>query len=168
MEINHNGHAGDKYSHPDQYNPFLFRIKWQGNYIAGFSKISGLNQSTEPVTYREGGDHSTAGITPGQSPWPAISLERGISHDPEFIHWLNLVWDYPVSNAPKETLNDFRKDLVIEIINEAGQLIMSYNLFRCWPSAVQLLPDEGTGVVAIESVQLELEGWERHEAGVLE
>lgn len=149
----------------DPYKAFAFRVKWDGNYVAGVSKISALKRTTDPVLHREGGDPTHERKSPGMSKFDAVTLERGVTHDPEFEKWANLVHslEAPIS------LKNFRKDIVIDFFNEAGQLAISYRLFRCWPSEYQALPalDAGTAAVAIQTLKLENEGFER-DTGVVE
>lgn len=143
----------------DPYKAFMFRIKWDGRYVAGISKMSALRRTTEPVVHRDGGDPSHERKTPGKTKYEAVTLERGVTHDLDFESWANLVHslDSPIS------LRNFRKDTTVDVFNEAGQLAISYKLLRCWPSEFQALPalDAGTVGVAIETLKLELEGWER-------
>src|SRR5262249_17520148 len=92
----------------------------------------------------------------------AITLERGVTHDLEFEQWANKVWDYGSSSA-EVSLADFRKDIIIDLFNEAGQKVISYNVYRCWVSEYQALPDldANAGAVAIQHIKLENEGWVR-------
>jgi len=145
----------------DPYKNFKFRLKWDGTYIAGVSKISGLKRTTEVVEYREGGQPSAGHKAPGRTSLSPITLERGLTHDTAFEDWANRVWKFGAT--PEIALADFRKDIVIEMYNEAGQLIFAYKVFRCWVSEYQALPDlDANGnAVAIESIKLENEGWER-------
>jgi phage tail-like protein len=146
----------------DPYKPFMFRVKWDGKSVAGLSKMSALRRTTDPVTHREGGDPSHERKSPGVTKYDAVTLERGKTHDPEFEAWANLIHslDSPIS------LRNFRKDVVVDVYNEANQLVLSYKLFRCWVSEYTALPalDAATAAVAIESLKIELEGWERDEA----
>ena len=148
----------------DPYKLFMFRVKWDGRYVAGISKMSALKRSTDPVLHRDGGDPSHERKTPGKTKFEAVTLERGVTHDPDFEAWANLVHslDSPLS------LRNFRKDVTVDVFNEAGQLAISYKLLRCWPSEYQALPalDAGTVGVAIQTLKLELEGWERDTAVV--
>ena len=143
----------------DPYKSFMFRVKWDGQYVAGLSKMSALKRSTDPVVHREGGDPSHERKSPGKTKFDAVTLERGVTHDPAFEAWANLVHslDAPMS------LKNFRKDIVVDVFNEADQKVLSYKIFRCWPSEYQALPalDAGTAAVAIQTLKLELEGWER-------
>jgi phage tail-like protein len=147
----------------DPYKNFKFRIKWDGNYIAGVSKISSLKRTTEVVKHREGGDPSGSRKSPGRTEYEAITLERGVTHDPEFEKWANKVWNHGSSLGMETSLKDFRKDLIIEVYNEAGQLAIAYKVYRCWASEFQAMPDldANANAIAIQSLKLENEGWER-------
>jgi phage tail-like protein len=147
----------------DPYKTFKFRVKWDGRYVAGVSKVGALKRTTELVEHREGGDPSTTRKSPGQSKYEAISLERGVTHDVEFERWANKVWNFGAGLGSEVSLKDFRKDIIIEVYNEAGQKVKAYNVFRCWVSEFQALPelDASANAVAIESLKLENEGWER-------
>jgi phage tail-like protein len=147
----------------DPYKNFKFRVRWDGKVVAGLSKISLLKQSTEPVTHREGGDPSSSRITPSVWKFEPITLERGITHDLEFEKWAKLVWN--VEGDSVISLKNFRKDIIIELLNEQGNLAKAYKIYRCWVSEYQALPelDANAHVVAIEKLVLQNEGWERDE-----
>jgi phage tail-like protein len=147
----------------DPYKNFKFRVKWDGRYVAGISKVSSLKRSTEVVEHREGGDPSTGRKSPGRTKFEAITLERGVTHDTNFEQWANKVWNLGSGLGSEVSLKDFRKDLIIEVYNEAGQLALAYKVFRCWVSEYQALPDldANANAVAIQHIKLENEGWER-------
>ena len=147
----------------DPYKNFKFRVKWDGRYVAGVSKVSALKRSTEVVEHREGGDPSSSRKSPGRTKYEAITLERGVTHDLEFERWANKVWNFESGLGTEVSLRDFRKDIVVEMYNEAGQLALSYKVFRCWVSEFQALPDldANANAVAIQHIKLENEGWER-------
>jgi len=147
----------------DPYKNFKFRVKWDGRYVAGVSKVSALKRSTEMVEHREGGDPSTSRKSPGRTKYEAITLERGVTHDLEFERWANKVWNFGAGLGQEVSLKDFRKDISIEVYNEAGQKVLAYNLFRCWVSDYQALPDldANANAIAIQTLKLENEGWER-------
>ena len=153
----------------DPYKNFKFRIKWDGRYVAGISKVSALKRSTEVVEHREGGDPSTGRKSPGRTKFEAITLERGVTHDTEFEKWANQVWNFGSGLGAETSLKDFRKDLILEFYNEAGQLAIAYKIFRCWVSEFQALPDldANANAIAIQHIKLENEGWER-DTGVTE
>jgi phage tail-like protein len=147
----------------DPYKNFKFRVKWDGRYVAGISKVSALKRSTEMVEHREGGDPSTTRKSPGKTKYEAVTLERGVTHDLEFERWANKVWNFGAGLGQEVSLKDFRKDISIEVYNEAGQKVLAYNLFRCWVSEFQSLPDldASANAIAIQTIKLENEGWER-------
>ncbi len=147
----------------DPYKNFKFRLRWDGRYVAGVSKISALTRTTEVVTHREGGDPSTEHRSPGRTTYEAITIERGVTHDIEFEQWANKIWNYGSALGAEVSLKDFRRDLIIEIYNEAGQLALAYKVFRCWVSEYQALAelDANANAVAIQHLKLEHEGWER-------
>ena len=147
----------------DPYKNFKFRVKWDGRYVAGVSKVGALKRSTEMVEHREGGDPSTSRKSPGRTKYEAVTLERGVTHDLEFERWANKVWNFGAGLGAEVSLKDFRKDISIEVYNEAGQKVLAYNLFRCWVSEFQSLPDldANANAIAIQTIKLENEGWER-------
>jgi len=147
----------------DPYKNFKFRGKWYGKYGAGISKVSGLKRTTEVVKHRDGGDPSSSRKSPGRTEYEAVTLERGVTHDKEFEQWANKVWHYGAGLGVEVALKDFRKDLILELYNEAGQLAIAYKLFRCWVSEFQPLPDldANANAVAIQHIKLENEGWQR-------
>jgi phage tail-like protein len=147
----------------DPYKNFKFRVKWDGRYVAGISKVSALKRTTEVVEHREGGDPSTGRKSPGRNKFEPITLERGVTHDLEFERWANRAWNFGAGLGAEVSLQNFRKDIIIEFYNEAGQLAIAYKVFRCWVSEFQSLPDldANANAVAIQHIKLENEGWER-------
>lgn len=150
----------------DPYKNFKFRVKWDGKYVAGLSKMSALKRTTEVISHREGGDPSTTRKSPGRTEYEAITLERGVTHDPEFEKWANKVWNFGAGLGSEVSLKDFRKDIIVEVYNEAGQKVLAYKIYRCWVSEYQALPelDANANAVAIQTIKLENEGWERDTA----
>lgn len=149
----------------DPYKNFKFRVFFEGNTtaVAGVSKVGMLKRTTEVVKHREGGDPSSSRKSPGRTEFEAITLERGVTHDREFEQWANKVWNFGAGLGAEVSLKDFRKNLLIELYNEAGQLAIRYRIFRCWVSEFQALPDldANANAVAIQHIKLENEGWER-------
>jgi phage tail-like protein len=147
----------------DPYKNFKFRVKWDGRYVAGVSKVGALKRTTEVVEHREGGDPSSVRKSPGQTKYEPITLERGVTHDPEFEKWANKVWNYGSGLGSEVSLKDFRKDIIVEVYNEAGQLAIAYRIYRCWVSEYQAVPelDASANAVAIQTLTLQNEGWER-------
>jgi phage tail-like protein len=147
----------------DPYKNFKFRLKWDGRYVAGISKAGALKRSTQVVEHREGGDPSSTRRSPGQTKYDPITLERGVTHDTEFEKWANKVWNFGAGLGAETSLKDFRKDLIIEVYNEAGQIVLAYKVFRCWVSEFQATADldANANAVLIQHLKLENEGWER-------
>ena len=146
----------------DPYKNFKFRVKWDGHYVAGISKVGALKRTTEVVKHREGGDPSSTRKSPGRTEYEAITLERGVTHDKDFQDWAGKVWSFGTGLGAEVSLKDFRKDIIIEVYNETGQLALAYKVYRCWVSEYQALPDldANANAVAIQHIKLENEGWE--------
>lgn len=157
----------------DPYKNFKFRVFFGENTepVAGISRVSGLRRTTEVVTHREGGDPSSSRKSPGRTEYEAITLERGVTHDTDFENWANKVWNFanaqaaPLERVQEVSLRDFRRDIIIRMYNEAGQEVIAYEVYRCWVSEYQALPelDANANAVAIQTLQLENEGWRRVE-----
>jgi phage tail-like protein len=149
----------------DPYKNFKFRVFWEGSTtaVAGISKVSTLKRTTEVVKHREGGDPSSTRKSPGRTEYEAITLDRGVTHDKDFEQWATKVWHYGAGLGAEVSLKDFRKNILIEVYNEAGQLAIRYKIYRCWVSEFQALPDldANANAVAIQHIKLENEGWER-------
>jgi phage tail-like protein len=138
-------------------------VKWDGRYVAGVSKVSALKRTTEVIEHREGGDPSTVRKSPGRTKYEPVTLERGVTHDIDFEQWANKVWNFGAGGGSEVSLADFRKDVILDVFNEAGQKVISYQLFRCWVSEYQSVSDldANANAVAIQHIKLENEGWER-------
>jgi phage tail-like protein len=148
----------------DPYANFRFRLTWDGGHVAGISKVSGLTHATQVISQRAGGDLMPLRRPPGQSEYQAITLERGVTYDIAFEQWASKVWDFTATDDGQGgSLKDLRKDLGLELRNEAGQTVAAYTLRRCWPSEFAALPelDANGNAVAIQLLKLENEGWER-------
>lgn len=154
----------------DPYKNFKFRLKWDNAYVAGISEVSELRRNTNVIRHRDGGDPIVLHPSPGQSTSDPITLRRGVTHDTEFQQWANKLWDYQNSTKnPDEanrivSLKDFRKDFILERYNEAGQKVIAYKLYGCSVSEYVAMPEidaNGGGAIAIESLTLALESWER-------
>ena len=143
-------------------------MKWDGRYVLGVSKVSGLKRTTEVVKHREGGDPSSSRKSPGRTEYEAITLERGVTQDVVFEQWANKVWDLGAGLGSEVSLADFRKDIILELYNEAGQLVIAYNIYRCWVSEYQAMPDldSNANAIAIQHIKLENEGWEQDQSVV--
>lgn len=147
----------------DPYRNFRFRLLWQGQAVAGLTRVAGMSRPSGTV--REGGDPSSPHILPGQTAFDPITLERGVTCDVGFEAWVNRIWVYSNTGADPTALTDFRRDLTLELRNEAGQTVVAYDLFRCWPSEYTALPelDASMNAVAIQTLVLQNEGWSRRD-----
>ena len=147
----------------DPYKNFKFRLKWDGRYVAGVSKVGALKRTTEVVKHRDGADPSSSRKSPGRTEFEAIMLERGVTHDTDFENWANKIWRLNNGLGSEISLKDFRKDVIIEMMNKSGQVAIAYLVYRCWVSEFQALPelDANANAVAIQSIKLENEGWQR-------
>ena len=147
----------------DPYKNFKFRLLWDDKPVMGISKVGALKRTTEVVKHRDGGDNSTDHKSPGRTTYDAITVERGITHDPEFEAWANKVWHVGTGLGAEVSLKDFRKDVILEVYNESGQVALAYKIYRCWVSEFQAVPDldANANAIAIQTLKLENEGWER-------
>ena len=145
----------------DPYPNMKYLVWMQGRVVAGVSKVSALKRSTEVITHREGGDPSTSHHSPSLWKFEPITLERGVTHDPDFENWANLV--YNTQGDMSISLKNFRRDIIIQLLNEQGMVAKAYKVYRCWVSEYQALPelDANGHAVAIEHMVLQNEGWER-------
>jgi phage tail-like protein len=154
---------------PQRLAPYLdyrFRVKWDGRYVAGVSKVSGLAGTTPVIRHREGADAATTRLAPGESEYAAITLERGVSCDEAFLRWANRIFDYANSVAPtgaSMSLGDFRRPLGIEIYNEAGEKVIAYDVHDAWVSEFSGGPalDRLGNAVTIERMVIQHQGWDR-------
>jgi phage tail-like protein len=152
----------------DPYKNFKFLLTFEGQTkpVAGLSKMSALKRTTQVVTHRDGADPSTSHKSPGRTEYDAITLERGVTQDTDFEQWANKVWNFGASLGSEVSLKDFRRNLTIDLLNEAGQVVMSYKVYRCWVSEWQAMADldANANAVLIQHIKIENEGWERDNA----
>jgi phage tail-like protein len=149
----------------DPYRTFKFQILIDGKPVAGLKKMGALKRKTEAIKWRTAGDPSKERILPGGTSYEPVTLEQGLSHDPVFEGWANLVNN--VEGDAAMSLKNFRKDIVINVLNLQGQVALSYKLFRAWVSEYQALPELDAGAmntVGIQTLTLQHEGWQRDTA----
>jgi phage tail-like protein len=149
----------------DPYRTFKFQVLIDGKPVAGLRKMSPLKKTTEAVGWRTAGDPTHERRLPGATKYEAITLEQGLTHDPVFEQWANLVNN--IQGDSGMSLKNFRKDIVINVMNLQGKVAISYKVFRAWVSEYQALPDLDAGTtnkVGIQTIKLEHEGWERDTA----
>jgi phage tail-like protein len=145
----------------DPYKNFKFQLLWDGAVVLGASKVSALKRTTEVVKHREGGEPSSSRKSPGRTEYEPLTIERGVTHDRNFLQWANKVHLLGAGLGSEVSLVDFRKDLVLHLLNEAGQVALAYTILRAWPSEYQGLSDldANANAVAIELIKLEYEGF---------
>ena len=146
----------------DPYKNFKFRLKWDRAYVAGVSHVSGLRRTTEVIEFREGGDASASRKSPGPHWDEAVTLERGLTQDRAFEQWAGTLTARR-GGRERSRARQLPEGRYLDFYNEAGQLVLAYKIYRCWPSVYEALPDldANSGAVAIERLVLENEGWER-------
>jgi phage tail-like protein len=149
----------------DPLKNFKFRMKFDSStaYVAGVSKVSALVRTTEVIEHRAGGDPSSPYKSPGRSKFNAVTFERGVTYDTDFEVWATKVWNFAGAPGAESSLKDFRRNLIVDVFNFAGQKAKSYRLYRCWVSEYQALPDldANANAVAIEHIKVECEGIDR-------
>jgi len=147
----------------DPYKNFKFRLKWDGNYIPAVTRVSGLLRTTAAVDPKVGDTPAPNRAPTGRTKYEPITLQRGITHDTSFEDWANLAMKQGAQTASTAATPGVKKDVTIELYNEAGQLVLAYIVHGCWPSEYGALPDLGddANAIAIEHIKLENEGWER-------
>lgn len=149
----------------DPYRTFKFQILIDGKPVAGLKKMGALKRKTEAIKWRTAGDPSKERILPGGTSYEPITLEQGLSHDPVFEAWANLV--NSVEGDAAMSLKNFRKDIVINVLNLQGTVAISYKVYRAWVSEYQALPEMDAGTmnaVGIQTLTLQHEGWQRDAA----
>jgi phage tail-like protein len=149
----------------DPYRTFKFQVLLDGRPVAGLRKMTALKKTTEAVGWRTGGDPTHERRLPGATSYEPITLEQGLTHDPVFENWAGLVNN--IQGDAAMSLKNFRKDIVVNVLNLQGQVAISYKVFRAWVSEYQALPDLDAGTtntVGIQTIKLEHEGWERDTA----
>jgi phage tail-like protein len=144
----------------DPYRTFKFQVLLGGVTVAGLSKMGAIKRTTEAVKWRSAGDVSSQRVMPGGSTWEPVSLEQGLSHDPVFEEWANQVNNVVDGDAGMSLLN-YRRDVVINVMNLQGVPVISYVLRRAWVSEFQALPEfdaNNMNTVGIQSIIMQHEG----------
>lgn len=146
----------------DPYRTFKFQVVIDRVAVAGLRKMSGLKRTTEAIDWRSAGDQNHPRKLPGGTKYEPITLEIGLSHDPVFENWANLVNN--LAGDARMSLLNFRKNLVINVLNLQGKVALSYEVRAAWVSEFNALPDLDAGTtnaVGIQSIKIEHEGWVR-------
>ncbi len=147
----------------DPYKNFKFRVKWDGRYVPGVQRVSELRRTAEAIFRRDGNEPNTSRVSPGTWVFAPITLERGVTHDASFEDWANKALQYGAGHGGEMSLKSFRKDVLIELLNEQGQLVKAWKVYRCWVSEYVALSelDANNEAFALERIVLQNEGWER-------
>src|SRR4051812_23542589 len=124
----------------DPYKNFKFRVKWDGRFVAGVSKMTALKRTTEVVRHRHGGEPNSSRKSPGGTDFEAITLERRVPHDTNIEPWAARVWNLGAGLRAESSLKDFREEISIEVYDEASRKVLACNLFRCWASSTPCCP----------------------------
>ena len=149
----------------DPYRTFKFQCILDGKPVAGLQKMGALKKTTEQVKWRSAGDPSSQRILPGGTSYEAVTMEQGLTHDPVFEEWANLVNN--IQGDAAMSLLNFRKDIIINVLNLQGAVVISYKLYRAWVSEYQALPEldaNSMNAVGIQTLTLQHEGWDRDTA----
>ncbi len=141
----------------------VFRVKWDGRIIPGITEVSELKRKTEVITSRSGADVNLQHRSPGATSYAPIILRRPRTFDKAFERWANKVWNRNGSIGAEVSLKDFRKDITIELCDENGRVLLAFHVYRCWPSEYIAISKQKVGddSLAMETLVLEHEGWER-------
>lgn len=147
------------------YGNRRFRVRWDGRVVPGVTRVSGLVRRTDTIATRDGNDPGTPLPTPGETTYEPITLERGRTHDDAFEAWADLVFDRDAESGETD-LDEFQKSVVVDLLNEGGQVVMAFHVFDCWPSEYVALGtlDANDPERATESLTLQHTGWVRDEA----
>jgi len=145
----------------DPYKTYKFRVLWDNRAVLGVSKVGALKRTTTVVSHRSGGENSSDHKSPGRTQYEGLTMERGITHDLEFEAWANKV--HPLAGDASMDLVEYKKELTLEVLNEKGQVATRYFLHGCWVSEFTAIPelDSNANAIAIETIKIELDGWER-------
>ena len=147
----------------DPYKTFRFLVYFGASTspVAGVSKVGSLKRSSDVIEYKQGGDAIIRkGL--GRTKYDPITLERGITFDTDFEDWANAAQVLD-KGSPSTSLANLRKEIRIELMNEAGQPVFRFIIHNAWVSEYQALSDldAGGNAIALEHIKLENEGWER-------
>ena len=136
----------------DPFASFNFKLEIEGITVAGFSEVTGLNQESNVIDYREGQEPITPRKLPGLNKFGNITMKRGISPDLSVYNWRKTVTDGDIE----------RRNASIVLHNEKHEEVVRWNLVNAWPSKY-VGPDlkANANEVAIESIELTHEGVER-------
>jgi phage tail-like protein len=147
----------------DPYKSYRFLVYFglDTTPVAAVSKVSALKRSSDVIEYKDGGSPIILkGL--GRTKYEPITLERGLTYDSAFVEWANAAQVLD-KGAASQSLKNLRKEVRIDLLNEAGQPVYRFFVHACWVSEYQALPDldAGANAIAIEHIKLENHGWEQ-------
>ncbi len=149
--------AGENGGRPwkDPYRNFRFEVQDGGFRVAGFSKVTGLEQTVNVIEYREGGQNDTVRKMHGLTDFGEVTFERGASGNEDFVNWINEV--FSLDGAPGE---EFRKtEVVVTLLGKDNTPVKEYRLESVWPSGYEVGELDATAnEVLIETLTLQHEG----------
>jgi len=141
-----------------------FRVYFEGKSepVALVSKMTALKRTTEVVEWREGGESNTVRKLAGKTKYEPITLEQGMSLDSDFEEWADRVNKWGGTDLAQKD-NEFRKELRVEVLDLDGEVVLKYKMHKCWVSEYTAVPDlDANGnAVAIKTLKIENEGWEK-------
>jgi len=147
----------------DPYRTFKFQVVIDGETVAGLSKMGKLSRKVEVAKWRSAGDPSYQRVMPGGTSFEPVTLEQGLTHHTIFERLANQVNNVKDGDTGM-SLKNYRKNVVINVLNLQGVPAMSYTLLRAWVSDYQALPDfdaNNLNTVGIQSVTFQHEGFVR-------
>ena len=149
-------------SSKDPYFRFRFQILIDDNVVAGAASVSGLTRST-PLRSTEGVDPPMNQLTPAETEWGPITLERGLSCNEPFVQWCNKLLDYSNPMGQPDRALDFRKAMAIHVCNEVGITVLAFHVNKAWVSEFSGMSElDGRGdSFVFESMTIQHEGWTR-------
>lgn len=149
----------------DVYRGFNFRVVMGGIEVAACRKVSGLTGSVDVVKFRAGNNKaSNEELSPGRAHYEPVTLEAGLTTDPEFERWALMLIRHELTPGQRATDPDFRREVEIFVYDiDNNKPVKKFVLHKAWVSkytAMSELAAEANEVL-IETVQIEHEGFER-------
>lgn len=150
----------------DPYKNFKFRVKFDGTSIPGVVRVSPLGWKADVTEHRDGADPNTVHHLPGRIHYEAITLEREITQDTAFEDWADQVRQLSPGTGQRGA--SYRKNIRVEMLDAAGQVVLAYDAYQCWPSGYRVLAglDAAERGRVREELTLSCEGWQR-DGGVI-
>lgn len=151
----------------DIYRGYKFSVEITGVTFerVAFQKVSGLKTSVEVVDYREGNMPDRMEKLPGMMTYDAVTLERGLSYDNDFLKWMKTVCDLSTGgngDAPVKSgssFNEYRKDVTIKLYDKTGTVVKEYTLQKAFPSEYSIGDfDASSNDVVISTLVLQHHG----------